>query len=129
MFKFFLFLLFASNQLTKKKTKLPIQKEFNWIALLKVVECIEEITVHYMLYARAAVVLYLSVTSRVQRLAEHTLCKLITNPILLSQSQLAHCSTMPLCQDNTWLILLFTLLNPLLDAYTNQRIFTFLSIC
>lgn len=36
---------------------------------------------------------------------------------------------MPLCQDNTWLILLFTLLNPLLDDYTNQRIFTLLSIC
>lgn len=67
-----LFLLFASNHLTEK-TKLATQKEFNWIALLKVVECAQEITVHYMLYARTAVVPYLSVTTRVQRLAEHTL--------------------------------------------------------
>lgn len=48
---------------------------------MKVVECVQEITVHYMLYARAAVVVYLSVTTGVQRLAEHTLCKLITNPV------------------------------------------------
>lgn len=75
-----LFLLFASNHLTKK-TKLPTLKEFNWIPLLKVVECVQEITVHYMLYTKAAIVPYLSFTTRAQRLPEHTLCKLITNPV------------------------------------------------